>query len=106
MPKRSYFVPKNFDLPEKDREWAKAGFRITDAEVDRQLELMRDHEFRRPYSCWSRVFRNWIRNAEKFGDLKRERRQVREVETPEQRREEADKAWAHMEYLAGQALRK
>src|SRR6056300_1284681 len=67
------FIPNNFKLRDQDREWAKKTFKITDEEVDRQLELLTDHEFRRSYTDWNRVFRNWIRKSDELQQLKRDR---------------------------------
>jgi hypothetical protein len=54
--------------------------------------LMRDHEFRRPYSDWNRVFRNWMRKAEDIQSLKRERTMPRQLElSPDQRAEDQRK---------------
>jgi len=73
MSKRSYFCPSAF-TPDKDlTAWAIKTFRVTEKEVMRQLELMKDHEFRRPYSCWERVFRNWLRKCDQIGTFQRER---------------------------------
>ena len=38
-------------------------------QIAQELEKMRDHEFRRPYSDWDRVFRNWIRKAIELGTV-------------------------------------
>jgi hypothetical protein len=77
---RGYFVPDSFTVTDGLRAWAKAKYHIDDAEIDRQFELMQDHEFRRQYSDWSRVFRNWIRKADELGTLKRKRTQRRPEE--------------------------
>ena len=74
MPNRTYFVPDAFEPDDKLIEWAKKTFSITEGEIERQLELCKDHEFRRPYSCWTRVFRNWLRKCEELGTFKRERK--------------------------------
>jgi hypothetical protein len=73
MPNRSYFCPDSFIPDANLTDWAKKTFRVTEKEILRQLELMKDHEFRRPYSCWKRVFRNWLRKADQIGTFKRER---------------------------------
>jgi hypothetical protein len=72
--RRSYFVPEKYQPSEVVRNWAMDEFNIDEKEVGRQLMLMRDHEFRRPYSDWDRVFRNWIRKADEIQSLKRERK--------------------------------
>jgi hypothetical protein len=68
------FVPKNWIVREKDILWAIEEFKVTRQEVLRQIELMRDHEFKRSYTCFDRVFRNWMRKAEEIEALKRERK--------------------------------
>lgn len=70
---RHYFVPKTWNPKPTDIEWAMKTFRIDRKEFDRQVELLRDHEFRRPYSCWDRVCRNWMRKAEEIQSLRKER---------------------------------
>ena len=98
--KRYYFVPDDFTLTPDLEKWAIKTFRIDKAEVYRQLELMRDHEFRRPYSCWTRVFRNWMRTAERIESLRRERqyRQPDEL-SDEQRKADEAKAWQDLNRL-------
>lgn len=86
------FLPDSFKPRETDIDWAIKKFNIDKAEVENQLEQLRDHEFRRNYTEWNRVFRNWFRTADKHQLLKREhkRRQV-EVLTDEQRAEDIRK---------------
>ena len=92
------FVPESFKLRDQDVEWAIKEFRIEKKEVLRQLELMRDHEFRRSYTDWNRVFRNWMRKAEVIESLQRGRRKPDEY-TEEQRQVDARKAWAELNRL-------
>jgi len=66
------FVPSGFSPRDVDIEWAMQEFNINKDEVERQFILMSDHEFRRSYTDWNRVFRNWMRKAEEIGSLKRE----------------------------------
>ena len=62
--KMTKFCPEKFEPRPKDVEWAKFAFKITDDEAKRQLELLRDREFRRNYTDWNRVYRNWMRKAD------------------------------------------
>ena len=83
MPK---FIPDSFKPREKDIQWAMEKYRITREEVDRQIEELRDHEFRRSYTDWNRVFRNWFRTAEKYELLKRERTYRKPEEVSDEQR--------------------
>jgi len=88
------FLPEKFKVRPKDREWAKREFKITDEEVNRQLELLSDYEFKRSYTDWNRVFRNWIRKSDELQQLRRPRvygSNVKEVLTPEERAEDQRK---------------
>ena len=96
------FVPNNFKPLEKDILWAMNEFNISREEVDRQLELMIDHEFRRSYTDWNRVYRNWFRSAERFEQLRRERKAYKAEEyTEEDRKADAAKSWAVLNKLKG-----
>ena len=97
MPK---VVPANFKPRQSDVDWAMQKFNISRAEVDRQLEELRDHEFKRGYTDWNRVIRNWFRSANKDDLLKREPvyRKPEEL-SQEQHDADAEKAWAHMNGL-------
>ena len=89
MPK---FVPDNFTPREVDIKWAMKEYNIDSKEVTRQFELMRDHEFRRSYSDFNRVFRNWIRKADEIQTLRREHKpRVVEELTDEQRQQDIEK---------------
>ncbi len=91
------FCPDKFEPKAKDIEWAMTEFKVTKSEVLRQLVLMRDHEFRRPYTDWHRVFRNWLRKCEEIETFKRERiRRVVAVLSEEERKTDAQAAWATM----------
>jgi len=94
----SRFVPDNFSPRQVDIDWAIQEYNITAEEVRRQFGLMYDHEFKRSYSDFNRVFRNWIRKADEIGSLKRER-QYRTVEPllPEQREYDKLKAITQMD---------
>ena len=96
------FVPNNFKPLEKDIALAMSEFNISREEVDRQLELMIDHEFRRSYTDWNRVYRNWFRSAERFEQLRRERKAYKAEEyTEEDRKADAAKSWAVLNKLKG-----
>ena len=93
MPK---FCPDTFKPKESDIQWAIDEFQIDRKEVMRQLGILRDREFRRDYSDWNRVFRNWFRQAEKFEDFRRTSHRQPEVYTEEQRKIDREKAVAQM----------
>ena len=65
---RFYLLPKNWQPDEKLRAWARAKG-LTDAQIDDCLECCRDHQYKRAMISPERCFRNWIRNAIKFGDV-------------------------------------
>lgn len=54
-------VPDSFAVTPELRSWA--GTNHPTVNVDRQTALMRDYEFRRPYSDWPAVWRRWISRA-------------------------------------------
>ena len=86
---RSHFVPDNFIVTDELRSWAKATFRIDDKEVDRQTEEWRDFEYKRAYTDWTRCWRRWFRQAEKYDTLKREHKpRVVEVLSEDQRQKD------------------
>jgi hypothetical protein len=92
------FVPDSFTPKSSDIDWAIEEFDISRKEVLRQLDLMRDHEFRRSYTDFNRVFRNWMRKADEIGKFEREHQPRRpEVVTDEKRKEDADKSIVEME---------
>jgi len=103
MPK---FCPDEFYPKAKDIQWAIKTFKVTKEEVERQLELLMDHEFRRTYTDWNRVFRNWMRKAEEIGTLRKERqyRSVQEL-SEEERAIEAKKAEENLQRLQQMALK-
>lgn len=88
MPNRTYFVPDSWEPDNKLIMWASKTFDLKTMEIFRQVDLMRDHEFRRPYSCWDRVFRNWMRKAEELGTFRRERKLRQPEELSEQDRQQ------------------
>ena len=65
---KSCFTPDNWSPSARSREWALSeGF--TEQQIKSEMEKMKDHEFRRPYSDWDRVFRNWLRKAVEIGTV-------------------------------------
>ena len=42
---------------------------MTKKSIDKHVFAMKDHEYKQPKSDWDAAFRNWIRNAIKYGDL-------------------------------------
>lgn len=98
-----YFVPDSFVLTDDLKAFArKLGF--SDRDIEQQEEKWRDHQYRRamrdPVRCW----RNWCRNAIKFGDVTPtatpQYRGISEI-SEEQRKADAAKAWAEMNKLKG-----
>lgn len=70
MPK---FCPDNFKPNQRTIEFAKSRG-LDDRQIKSELERMMDYEFKRSYTDWQRVFRNWIRKALELGTVR--------VETP------------------------
>lgn len=94
------FVPAKWSVREQDITWAMQEFNITREEVGRQVTIMRDHEFKRSYTDWNRVFRNWMRKAEEINTLHRDRRYSTPPEpTAEEREQDKVKAWAELNRL-------
>ena len=101
------FVPEEFYPKQKDIDWAIETFKIEKKEVERQLELMLDYEFKRSYTDFNRVFRNWMRKADELGSLKRpiKHRVVPRELTQEEREQERQKAEENMQRLQQMALK-
>jgi hypothetical protein len=57
----SHFVPEDFEVADKDVEWARAEHPSVNLYLETQK--FRDHEFHQPHSDWRRAWRNWIRRA-------------------------------------------
>tara|TARA_B100001123_G_C15095991_1_gene941593 strand:+ start:652 stop:960 length:309 start_codon:yes stop_codon:yes gene_type:complete len=94
------FVPKSWNPRPKDIKWACDEFRINADEVKRQIELMRDHEFRRSYTDWNRVFRNWMRKADQINTLNKEHLYQQPLEMSKEERQAEDvKAWRRLNEL-------
>ena len=66
MPSR--FVPESWSPNDRSMEFA-ANKGLEKKQILQELEKMKDHEFRRPYSDWDRVFRNWIRKVIELGTV-------------------------------------
>jgi hypothetical protein len=82
------FVPDNFTPRPKDIQWAIKEFDIDSKEVTRQFELMRDYEFKRNYTDYNRVFRNWMRKADELQLLRREHKYKTQHELTEEERQQ------------------
>jgi hypothetical protein len=96
-----HFAPDDFTVSLPNQEWAMKEFKIDRHEVFRQTELMIDHEFKRNYTDWQRVFRNWMRKAEEIGTLKREfKHRNPHIVSDEQKKKDAELATEFMERLA------
>lgn len=94
------FAPKDFEPTDKNIKWALETFKISRKELDRQTELMLDHEFRRSYTDFQRVWRNWIRKADEIGTLKREYTHRKpEVVTEDMRQQDMTKFQEQMQSL-------
>ena len=70
MPK---FCPEGFKPTPQNIEWAMSKG-LNRKQIDLEVEKMVDHEFRRSYSDWQRVFRNWIRKAIEIGTVQVDQR--------------------------------
>ena len=94
------FVPEKWSVRDKDLKWAMKEFNISNEEVERQVTIMRDHEFKRSYTDWNRVFRNWMRKAEDINTLHRDRSYTQPDQiTAEEREQDNIKAWAELNKL-------
>jgi len=62
--KRRRICPPDFQLTVADEVWARVKYPHIDVLLE--FEQFKDHEYAQPKSDWSRCFRNWIRNADKF----------------------------------------
>ena len=94
------FVPEKWQPRPKDINWAIENFRINYGEVKRQIELMRDHEFRRSYTDFNRVFRNWIRKADEINTLNKEHIYQQPLEMSKEERQREDVlAWRRLKEL-------
>ncbi len=94
------FVPDNWKPRAADTTLVMKNYNITQQEADRQLEELRDYEFKRDYTDFNRVYRNWFRTADKYDLLKREHkpRLVEEV-SEEQLQKDREDSWADIKRL-------
>ena len=86
---RFYFIPDDYAPCDKTLDFAKS-LGLSDKQVSEQLDRCRDHQYKRPMMDPDRCFRNWLRNAIKFGDVVPST--VREYRKPESVSEEQRKA--------------
>lgn len=65
---RWYFVPDDWEMSDKLLKWTKDKG-LTDQQIEDELESFRDHQYKRPMirpdACW----RNWVKNAIKWGNV-------------------------------------
>ena len=98
---RFYFIPDSYHPDQKTMDLAKS-LGLSEKDVTYQLEKCKDHQYKRPMIDPDRCFRNWLRNAIKFGDavptVHREYRQPEEY-TAEQKKADEAKAWRELERL-------
>lgn len=69
MSKRTRKMPADYQLSVEMLEWIKV--KVPDITVALELEMIRDHEFRTPYSDWDAVCRNWFRKAQRTAETRR-----------------------------------
>ena len=101
MTSKFYFIPENWQLSAKLLKWTK-DMGLSDKQVAEQRELIGDHQYKRmmmrPDACW----RNWIKNAIKWENVtptvQKEYSRPAEL-TPEQRKQDAEKAEADFRRL-------
>ena len=100
---RFYFLPEDYEPGSKTLDLARS-LGLTDKQVSDQLDKCKDHQYKRPMMDPDRCFRNWLRNAIKFGDVvpsvQYNQRRPEEI-SEEQRKADAAKAWAEMNRLRG-----
>jgi hypothetical protein len=95
----TWFCPEDFEPDEKSMKFARSKG-LTEAQIEDQVDAMKDYEFQRKRTEWQRVFRNWIRSGVEWGKIVpvRKRRMPEEV-SEEQRKADAAKAWAELNRL-------
>ena len=97
MPK---FAPEKFRPSEKNILWAMETFNISRKEVENQVGQLLDYEFKRNYTEWQRVFRNWMRTADKHSLLTKERVYYKpDVLTPEEKAISDEKGQENLDKL-------
>ena len=62
--KPTRLVPDTFELTDELIAWTRD--KAPNLSVIEEIEIFKDHEFKRPYTDWSRVWRNWVRNWVKY----------------------------------------
>lgn len=67
--KRTSKMPADYQLSAEMLEWIKV--KVPDINAGLELEMIRDHEFRTPYSDWDAVCRNWFRKAQRTTETRR-----------------------------------
>jgi hypothetical protein len=60
--------PSDFEVTPALKAWAKKQG-ISDRDVRWQTEVFMDHEFKRSYTHWDRVWRNWMRKCIEIGTV-------------------------------------
>lgn len=65
------FVPQDWLVSIELQQWAATECPHVDLRAE--TAQFRDHEFRRPYTQWDRVWRNWMRKAEQSARQKQTR---------------------------------
>jgi hypothetical protein len=100
---RFYFIPDDYEPTAKTLERARS-LGLSDKQITDELEKCRDYQYKRPMIDPDRCFRNWLRNAIKFGEVVpatvREYRRPEEL-SDDQRRADAAKAWRDLNRLKG-----
>lgn len=87
------FVPDSWKPKDELVSQLAEKWRVEKKEILRQLEIMRDHEFRRSYTDWNRVFRNWIRKADEIDSLRRDYQRRAPEPVTEDMLKDDRKAW-------------
>ena len=84
--KRSYFVPDDWELTDKLRQYARDK-KLTEDTIDAQEERFRVTQFTRPILNWDKCWMRWILNAIEWGKVQPmqepKHRQVEELTTEE-----------------------
>jgi hypothetical protein len=100
---RFYFIPDDYEPTATTMAKARS-LGLSDKQIAEELEKCRDYQYKRPMIDPDRCFRNWLRNAIKFGDVVpatvREYRKPEEL-SEDQRKADAAKAWRDLNRLKG-----
>ena len=65
---RWYFVPKDWEISEDLLKWTR-NKGLSDNQIEEVLESYRDHQYKRPMMDPNACWRNWVKNAIKWGDV-------------------------------------